>query len=69
MCTEAFCPPPTSRLDYLIILSDQIHLIVADDNVPITTANVITECHEEQSSQVEHLIWPSQTPGLNIIEH
>ena len=65
--------------DYLKILSDQIHPMVVelfpegntnfqDDNAPIHTAKIVSECHEEHSSEVEHLIWPPQSPDLNIIE-
>uniref|UniRef100_A0A0L8GWG0 PDZ domain-containing protein n=1 Tax=Octopus bimaculoides TaxID=37653 RepID=A0A0L8GWG0_OCTBM len=69
-----------SSQDYLSILSDQIHLMVAelflgenaifqDDNAPIHRAKVVTEWHKKYSSEVEHLIWPPQPPDLNIIEH
>ena len=62
--------------DYLEILSNQVHPIVQvmspernaifqDDNAPIHTARFV----EEQSDEVEHLVWPPQSPNLNIIEH
>jgi hypothetical protein len=66
--------------DYLGILSDQVHPMVSelfpegnavfqDDNAPIHTAKVVSAWHEEHSAEVEHLVWPAQSPDQNIIEH
>ena len=66
--------------NYLKILSDQIHPMIMElflggnaifqhDNAPIHLAKIVSELHEEHSSEVEHLIWPPQSPGLNIIEN
>ena len=52
--------------DYLKILFNEIHPMVAvlfpegnaipqDDNAPINTAKIVSEWHEEHSSEVEHL--------------
>uniref|UniRef100_A0A672Z426 MCF.2 cell line derived transforming sequence-like 2 n=1 Tax=Sphaeramia orbicularis TaxID=375764 RepID=A0A672Z426_9TELE len=40
-----------------------------DDNAPIHTARIVKEWHEEHSNEVEHLVWPAQSPDLNITEH
>ena len=43
--------------------------IFQDDVASIHTAKIVSEWHEEQFSEVEHLIWPLQSPDLNIIEN
>ncbi|XP_073446393.1 uncharacterized protein [Dendrobates tinctorius] len=66
--------------DYLGILGDQVHPMVQalfpegnaifqDYNAPIHTARIVKARHEEDSNEVEHLIWPTRAPDLNIIEH
>ena len=65
--------------DYLRILSDQVHPMVRelfpdgdaffqDDNAPIHTARIVKQWYDEHSDELEHLIWPPQSPDLNIIE-
>ena len=43
--------------------------IIEDDNAPIHTTKIVSELHEEHSCEVKHVIWPPQTPDLNIIEN
>lgn len=57
--------------------SDQVHPMFPElslegnaifqvDNVPIHTARIIKEWHEEHSNKVEPLIWPLQSPDFII---
>jgi hypothetical protein len=60
-------------------LSNQVHPIIQklfpnndaffqDDNVPIHTDETVQSCFEEHEGELQHLPWPSQSPGLNIVE-
>lgn len=42
--------------------------IFQDDNAPIHTAKVIKTWYENHGDDFEHLVWPAQSPDLNIIE-
>ena len=50
-------------------LFPQGNKIFQNDNTPIQSAKIVSEWHEEHSSEVGHLIWPPQSPDLNIIEN
>ena len=65
--------------DYQTILVDHVHPMVQtlypgggamyqDDNAPIHTARLVTQCFDGHESEVEHPPWPTQSPDLNIIE-
>ena len=43
--------------------------ISKDDNAQIHTTRIVKEWHEEHCNEVEHLVWPAQSSGLNIIVH
>ena len=65
--------------DYQTILENHVHPMVQtlypeggamyqDDNAPIHTARLVTQCFDGHESEVEHPPWPTQSPDLNIIE-
>ena len=43
--------------------------IIQHHNAPIHTARILYEWLEENSSEIEHAMWPPQSSDLNIIEH
>ena len=84
ICRESACPMISQHgrincQDFLEVLSCQVHPMVQvmlpeenalfqdDDDAPIHTASIVMEWHEEHSD-VQHLVWPPQSPNLNI-EH
>lgn len=40
-----------------------------DDSVPIHRAQGVTEWFYEYENDVNHILWPSQSPDLNPIEN
>lgn len=40
--------------------------IFQEYNAPFHTAKIVSERHEENTSKVDNLIWPPQSPDLNI---
>lgn len=65
---------------YQTILQDQVQSVmqtlfpynipidIIDGNAPIHTAKLIQEWFYEDQDEVKFLLWPNQSPGLNIIE-
>ena len=43
--------------------------IFQDDNPPIHTTRIVKKRYEEHCNEVEHLVWPAQSPNPKIIEH
>ena len=41
--------------------------IFQHNNASINTAHVVTNWYEEHEGEYEHIEWPPQSPGLNII--
>jgi hypothetical protein len=39
-----------------------------DDIPPMHTARSVHSLFEEHEDALQHLLWPAQSPGLNIIE-
>lgn len=65
--------------DYVSILADHLHPMLQtvfpderpvyqDDNAPIHTAGIVRDWFNEHDEEVQHLVWPPQSPDLNIIE-
>lgn len=42
--------------------------IFQDDNAPIHTAKIIKSWYDDHADDFKHLVWPAQSPDLNIIE-
>lgn len=66
--------------EYLSIFSDQIHpmhselftrgnTLYQNNTTPIHTAKLVSEYHEEISSEIGHLIGSPQSPNLHIIKY
>lgn len=64
---------------YTSILADHLHPLVQvlfpnsrpvfqDDNAPIHTAGIVKDWFDEHEDELQHLVWPPQSPDLNIIE-
>ena len=64
---------------YREVLADQVHPmmkilfpagdgIFQDDNAPIHEVRVVQSWFDEHEDEVKDLLWPAQSPDLNIIE-
>ena len=65
--------------DYVDILGNQVRPVVQmflpnngaifqDDIPPMLTARSVQSWFEEHEDALQHLLWPAQSPHLNIIE-
>jgi hypothetical protein len=64
--------------EYVYRLGNQVHptiqtfpnngAVFQDNNAPIHTAGTVQSWFEEHESECQHLLWPAQSPDLNIIE-
>jgi hypothetical protein len=42
--------------------------VFQDDNAPIQTAGTVLSWFEKHEGELQHLLWPTQSPDLNVIE-
>jgi hypothetical protein len=65
--------------EYMDRLDDQVYPMIQtlfpnnnavfqDDNAPIHTRRTVQSWFEEHEGELQHLLWPAQSPDLNIIE-
>jgi hypothetical protein len=65
--------------EYVDRLCNQVHPILQmlfpnndavfqDDNTPIHTAGTVQSWFEEHEGELQHVLWPAQSPNLNITE-
>ena len=74
--------PPNAQItasDYIDILGNWVHPMVQmlfhkidaifqDYNWPIHRARSIQSCYEALEDALQHLLWPAQSPDLNIMK-
>ena len=80
MLRGAFCwhglGPLVTANQYQVVLSDHLYPMMKhfcpdvsglfqDDNAPIHRARGVTEWFDEYENDVNHMLWPLQSPDLN----